>query len=155
MQYTRFEDLPVWQLAVTLYEQAAELIAKHPRLGAGFKSEFEKTALAISNQIAETFAHGTKAEVLRQIEHARSAAGALRSMICILQRQSSPRETELRLADLREGAESCSRQLQAWSEIVRKSNVEEETGRAVSSPERFQRLLDNLPPNHPLRQSEP
>ena len=153
MNFTRFEDLPVWQLAVTLYEQAHELAERSPQLGEVFNTEFQRVALQISNQIAETFEHGTKSEVLRHIEMARGSAGSLRSMVFILQRQTGTPSQEPRLADLREGVESCSRQLRAWLEVVRKSNLEEEPGRPLPSPERFQRLLDNLPAGHPLRKT--
>jgi four helix bundle protein len=154
MKFTRFEDLPVWQLAITLYEQAHELAERGPQLGDVFRTEFQKAALQISNQIAETFEHGTKSEVLRHIELARGAAGSLRSMIFILQRQTHTPSREPQLADLREGVESCSRQLRAWLEVVRKSNLEDEPGRPLPSPERFQRLLENLPPSHSLRKSD-
>ena len=154
MRFTRFEDLPVWQLAITLYEQAHELAECSPNLGDVFKTEFQRDALQISNQIAETFEHGTKAEVMRHIEMARGAAGSLRSMIFILQRQTGTPSHEPRLADLRDGVESCSRQLRAWLEVIRKSNLEDEPGRPLPSPERFQRLLENLPSGHPLRKSD-
>ena len=48
MRYTQFEDLPVWQLAVSLYKRSRALGLKAATGEAVMQDEFERVALGIS-----------------------------------------------------------------------------------------------------------
>ncbi len=152
MRYTRFEDLPIWQLAVSLYERAHALALRNSALGVVFQQELERTSLAISTEIAESFERGATSAMLHHIENARALTAGLRSLIGILEQRKHAPETALQLAELRDGLESCTRQLRAWFEMVRKAGLEDEAGeQPAPSPGRLKSLLENLPPGHSLR----
>src|SRR5437868_12319245 len=56
MTYNRFEDLPVWQKAVELYEAIEELLENHKFIVTrGFRDQLDRAALSVSNNIAEGF----------------------------------------------------------------------------------------------------
>ncbi len=53
-KYTKFEDLPVWQEAARLYNRVLDLLEEPAvPLTPGFRSQLERAALSISNNIAE------------------------------------------------------------------------------------------------------
>src|SRR5437868_5466850 len=63
MTYENFEDLPVWKEAILLIEEVYRLTSQpNFRAPASFKSQMERAALSVSNNIAEGFERGTKAE---------------------------------------------------------------------------------------------
>lgn len=81
MTYKRFEDLPVWQAAVkfliNLYEfsdQVEGLLRRRSDL----RSQFERAALSISNNIAEGFERGSTSELINFLYIARGSAGEVR-----------------------------------------------------------------------------
>ena len=54
--YQRFEDLPVWQTAATLFEHCDDFLDHAPpRLRASFRDQLERAVLSVSNNIAEGF----------------------------------------------------------------------------------------------------
>jgi four helix bundle protein len=152
--YKRFEDLPVWQLAVRIFEQCDSWGGRASSISPTLRHQLSFVALSISNHIAESFERGSKPEILAAIQEAAGAARQTRSMVCVLQRTAWSAEMETELAELKISAESCGRQLRAWSEVIQRTSGAEPTAVAVSSPERFQRLLATLPATHPLRQTE-
>jgi four helix bundle protein len=88
MTYQRFEDLPVWQEAATLYEQAGDFLeSAPPRMRSSFRDPLERAVLSVSNNIAEGFERGTTNELLQFIYIARGSAGEVRSMLCLLLRR--------------------------------------------------------------------
>lgn len=87
MKYERFEQLPVWQAAMTLGEKAYALtgqraFARLPEL----RDQFRRAALSVSNNIAEGFERGTTAELLSFLYIARGLAGEVRSMLLFCER---------------------------------------------------------------------
>ena len=55
-KYQTFEELPVWQEAAKLYEQADDFLENAPpRMRASFRDQFERVVLSVSNNIAEGF----------------------------------------------------------------------------------------------------
>lgn len=160
--YERFEDLPVWQEAAKLYEAVdALLAARLTGISRSFADQLERAALSVSNNIAEGFERGTTNELLMFLYIARGSAGETRSMLCLLERKPGLQHFKSQISDLKSSAESCARQLRAWAETLQNSDIpgtrylnddvrrrEQQKKRAT---EVQQRLLDALPPNHPLR----
>jgi len=127
MRYSRFEDLPVWNTAIELAVQVYELTS-----GPQFKSRYslkdqiERSAVSVSNNIAEGFERGTNNELLAFIYIARGSAGEVRSMTCLLERMPSFNELRPDLASIQAKAESCSRQLKAWAQSLQDSDLKGE-----------------------------
>jgi len=160
--YERFEDLPVWQEAARLYEAVDTVLSAHPKgISRSFADQLERATLSVSNNIAEGFERGTTNELLSFLYIARGSAGETRSMLCLLERKPTLNNLKSQISDLKSSAESCSRQLRAWAETLQNSDIpgtrylnddvrrrEQQKKRAADVQ---QRLLDALPPNHPLR----
>lgn len=160
--YERFEDLPVWQEAARLYEAVDTLLSAGPKgVSRSFADQLERATLSVSNNIAEGFERGTTNELLAFLYIARGSAGETRSMLCLLERKPALQHLKSQILDLKLSAESCSRQLRAWAEALQNSDIpgtrylndnvrrrEQQKKRADAAQ---QRLLDSLPPDHPLR----
>jgi len=160
--YERFEDLPVWQEAARLYEATDHLLSgRPPGISRSFADQLERAALSVSNNIAEGFERGTTNELLMFLYIARGSAGEVRSMLCLLERKPALINLKSHISNLKLSAESCSRQLRAWAETLQNSDIpgtrylnddvrrREQHKKQADAAQ--QRLLNNLPPNHPLR----
>ncbi|HEV2387620.1 MAG TPA: four helix bundle protein [Candidatus Acidoferrales bacterium] len=63
--YKRFEELPVWQAAIDLAVKTYGLTAKAAFGGQrSLRDQIERTAVSVSNNIAEGFERGTTQELL-------------------------------------------------------------------------------------------
>jgi len=162
--YQRFEDLPVWQQALTLAEKSEDFIqAAKDHITWSKRDQLDRASLSVSNNIAEGFERGTTNELLAFLYIARGSAGEVRSMLCFFERRPVLSKFKSQISDLKSVAESCSRQLRAWADSLQNSNIKgprhlnehsrdnyqkqqtREQGRAD-----FQKLLDaHLPPDHP------
>ena len=72
MTYQRFEDLPVWKESIRLAERIYAYTARpNFRPPTSFKSQLERAAVSISNNIAEGFERGTTQELITFIYIAR------------------------------------------------------------------------------------
>ena len=165
MTYNQFEDLPVWQEAAKLYEQTDDFLENAPpRLRPSFRDQLERAVLSVSNNIAEGFERGTTNELLQFIYIARGSAGEVRSMLGLLRRRAWARHLEPQLAAIRATALSCSRKLRGWAESLQNSEIKGQRHLNESSRARFEqkkraeacqkKLLELLPPDHPLRRKE-
>jgi len=87
MKYERFEQLPVWQAAMTLGEKTY-CLTQHRAFARlrELKDQLRRAALSVSNNIAEGFERGTTAELLAFLYIARGSAGEVRSMLLFCQR---------------------------------------------------------------------
>lgn len=122
--YERFEDLPVWKEAAKLYEAVDTLISlKLLELSHSFSDQLERTALSVSNNIAEGFERGTTNELLAFLYIARGSAGEVRSMLCLLERKKEISNFKSQISDLKAKAESCSRQLRGWADNLQNSDI--------------------------------
>lgn len=165
MTYERFEDLPVWQTAAELYE-VGEAFLEHPELRAsrGWRDQFDRAALSVSNNIAEGFERGTTNELLAFLYIARGSAGEVRSMLAVLARRPRPPAVQTGIKRLITLAESCSRQLRGWADSLQNSSIKgqrhlNDNVRQDADDQRkaraFQkRALALLSPDHPLRRFE-
>ena len=120
-----FEELPVWKEAIRLAEHIY-LITENPKFrpAASFRSQIERAALSVSNNIAEGFERGTTPELLQFIYIARGSAGETRSMLRLLARNE--RWLPLSCSVVSEGvalALSCSKQLRTWADYLQNSGI--------------------------------
>jgi four helix bundle protein len=160
-KYTKFEELPVWNEAARLYNRVLDLLEEPGMaLTPGFRNQFDRAALSISNNIAEGFERVTTNELLSFLAIARGSGGEVRSMIAVVKDRPKLRPHLRRLQEIRALAESCARQLTAWTTSIEGSPVQgkrhlaaaEKGKRDVADKAREFRLnfLRNLKPTHPL-----
>ena len=163
--YQRFEDLPVWQTAAELYDDVDDFIDRAPpRLRHSFRDQLERATLSVSNNIAEGFERGPTNELLAFLYIARGSAGEVRSMLIVGSRRPYLVKFKPEIADLIKLAESCSRQLGAWTASLQNSDITgprhlndksranyQKSKARESGAENFQKILaQHLPSDHPL-----
>jgi four helix bundle protein len=159
MTYETFEDLPVWKEAILLIEEIYRLTSQpNFRAPASFKSQIERAALSVSNNIAEGFERGTTPELISFLYIARGSAGETRSMLRLLARNRGWGGDPASSIAL---ALSCSKQIRTWAQYLQDSNIkgprhldkksrEDDVARKKATA--FQKkLLETLPESHPLR----
>lgn len=160
-KYTKFEDLPVWREAARLYNRVMDLLeAPAVPLTSSFRHQLDRAALSVSNNIAEGFERATNPELLSFLAIARGSAGEVRSMMAVIMGRPKLKPYLQPLQEIRILAESCARQLTAWTNSLESSPVQgkrhltgpEREHRAVAEKARNFRLnfLRNLKPDHPL-----
>ena len=167
--YRRFEDLPVWQTAASLYDRVDDFIDRAPpRLRSSFRDQLERAALSVSNNIAEGFERGTTNELLAFLYIARGSAGEVRSMLIVGSRRFYLSNFKSEISDLIKLAESCSRQLRAWADSLQNSPIAgprhlNEKSRADYTKRKAREsgvagfratLAQHLPPDHPQHPSQ-
>lgn len=124
MKYSRFEELPVWQAAIELAVRVFALTAKPCFKGRySLKDQVERSAVSVSNNIAEGFERGTTQELLTFLYIARGSCGEVRSMLCLFERLPGFDDLKFEISDLKSRAESISRQLRAWAGALQNSEV--------------------------------
>lgn len=160
-KYERFEDLPVWQEAARLYNRVLDLLEEPgAALTPGFRNQLERAALSVSNNVAEGFERVTTNELNSFLAIARGSAGEVRSMIAVVKDRPKLRPILRRLQEIRSLAESCSRQITAWSIAVDGSIVQgkrhmtselRQKREAAEKAREFRlNFLRQLKPGHPL-----
>jgi four helix bundle protein len=160
-KYTRFEEPPVWQEAARLYNRVLDLLEQPGvPLTPGFRNQLDRAAISVSNNIAEGFERVTRNELLAFLAIARGSSGEVRSMMAVVKERPQLQRFVRDLQEIRELAESCARQLTAWTSSLEGSPVQGK--RHLTGPERQQReaeekarsfrlnFLRNLKPSHPL-----
>jgi four helix bundle protein len=163
-KYTKFEELPVWQEAARLYNRVLDLLEEPGvPLTPGFRNQLDRAALSVSNNIAEGFERVTTSELLAFLAIARGSGGEVRSMMAVVKDRPRLKSYLLHLKEIRALAESCARQLTAWTGSLEGSPVQGK--RHLAAPERERRemavkarsfrenFLRNLKPSHPLYSS--
>jgi len=151
MKYERFEQLPVWQAGITLAERMFKLTADRAFNYQGdLRSQLQRAALSVSNNVAEGFERGTTQELLTFLYIARGSAGEVRSMLCLLERMDHFAHLKSEISDLKSLAESISRQLRAWADSLQNSpitghrHLTEQTKRAAAQKQRAEAFLQKL-----------
>jgi four helix bundle protein len=92
-------------------------------LSVGFRSQLDRAALSVSNNIAEGFERMSTAELLTFLEFARGSAGEVRSMTAVIRRRMSVGHYADQLDLIRGQAESCSKQIGAWMMAIERSPI--------------------------------
>ena len=151
MTYERFEDLPVWQAGMTLTERMFLLTKdKSFNYKGDLRSQLQRAALSVPNNVAEGFGRGTTQELLTFLYIARGSAGEVRSMLCLLPRLPHFNHLKSEIANLKSLAESISRQLRAWADSLQNSPVTgqryltEKTRKLTDEKKRAAAFLDKL-----------
>lgn len=162
MTYKRFEDLPVWQEAMRLAHGVFDL-TENPKFRISFslRDQIERSVMSISDNVAEGFERGTTNELLAFLYIARGSAGETRSKLLFMEKRPRLVAFKADIQQLKDLAESCSRQLRSWADSLQESPIRgvrhlnrrtREDEQARKRAEAMQkRLLRNLPVGHPLR----
>jgi len=163
-KYEKFEDLPVWQEAARLYNKVLDLFEEpNVPLTPGFRNQLDRAALSVSNNIAEGFERVTTNELIMFLAISRGSAGEVRSMTVVVKDRPKLRAIARRLQEIRALAESCARQLTAWTASIEGSPVQgkrhlagdvKEKREAAQKAKDFRlTFLRNLKMEHPLYKS--
>jgi four helix bundle protein len=164
-KYKSFEELPVWQEAARLYNRVLALLEEpNLPLSPGFRNQLDRASLSISNNVAEGFERATTKELLSFLAIARGSGGEVRSMTAVVKDRPKLRRFAGHLNEIRELAESCARQLTAWTTSIEASPVQgkrhlDERGRKARQAEQVARdyrlrFLRSLKPEHPLYKTD-
>jgi four helix bundle protein len=163
-KYQKFEDLPVWQEAARLYNRVLDLLeTPEVSLTPGFRNQLDRAALSVSNNIAEGFERVTTNELTAFLAIARGSSGEVRSMMAVVKGRPRLKRFIRDLQEIRNLAESCARQITAWTGSLEASPVQ---GKRHQTPEVRERravadkaaqfrlnFLRTLKPEHPLYRS--
>ena len=164
-KYRKFEDLPVWQEGARLYNLVLDLLEEpNVPLTPGFRNQLDRAALSVSNNVAEGFERVTTNELNSFLAIARGSAGEVRSMMAVVKDRPKLKPVIGRLQQIRTLAESCCRQLTAWTVSIDQSpvrgkrhltgDVREQRAAAEKAREFRTKFLRELKPHHPLYNSE-
>lgn len=163
MKYERFEDLPVWQAGQDLAVRV-HFLTDHPAFDqpGDLVDQLRRSSLSVSSNIAEGFERGSTAELLAFLYISRGSAGETRSHLRFAHRLPRCSTLKSEVSDLISLAESCSRQLRAWTDSLQNSDIQgprhlnDQTRAAYNAHRRAAAFLDKLDairknhsPNHP------
>ncbi len=124
MKYSTFEELPVWNAAISFALRVFEFTANADFHGLGdTKNQLERASLSISNNIAEGFERGTTAELIHFLYIARGSAGESRSMIRLCEGLDRFSNLRSEISNLTGQAINISKQLHGWLESLKNSDI--------------------------------
>ncbi len=124
MKYKNFEDLPVWNAAIEFALGIFDFTAKADFRGVGdLKSQIERAAVSISNNIAEGFERGTNNDLIHFLYIAKGSAGECRSMLRMCERSNKFSNFKSEISNLILRSESISKQLNGWTESLKNSDI--------------------------------
>jgi four helix bundle protein len=160
MKYQRFEELPAWQAAMELARRAYALTCDRCFCQPGdVCDQFRRAALSVSSNIAEGFERGSTAELLMFLYIARGSAGEVRSILHFLSDWPAASHLKSEISNLKSLAESCSRQIRAWSDSLQNSEIRGPRHLNDSSRQKYdaqrraaafhQKIQDSLRADHP------
>ncbi len=139
MKYERFEQLPVWRDAAKL---AADLFrfCSHPvfRGKGDLANQLQRSALSISNNIAEGFERGTTKELINFLYYACGSAGEVRSMLSVMTYLSDTKIVESEIRKYQKSAEVIARQIRGWTQSLQDSPIKGQKYLTQESKEEYQ-----------------
>ena len=154
MRYERFEDLPVWQASADVAAKMFGWTAQVWFRGKGdLANQLQRSALSISNNIAEGFERGTTNELLQFLYIARGSAGEVRSMLGVMERmlagntdfksqisdlKSQSSNLRSQISDFKSECEGISRQIRGWANSLQNSDIEGQRHLNDQSKQAFQ-----------------
>lgn len=124
MTYKRFEELPVWRAADQLARDVYDLV-EHRLFGTkgDLRNQLQRAALSVSLNIAEGFERGSKSELLSFLYIARGSAGEVRAALRFCEGSGWADSCLDQVRELIASSESVSRQLGAWIESLKNSQL--------------------------------
>src|SRR5258706_8905976 len=124
MTYDRFEDLPVWKAAMDLAVGIFTFVEDKAFNGRGdLRDQLQRSALSVSQNIAEGFERGSTSELLMFIYIARGSTGETRSALRFCERVSWASHLLPTVTKLISQSEGTSRQLRAWANTLQNSDI--------------------------------
>lgn len=140
MKYKVFEELPVWQAAIEFALKIFEFTDAADFKGLGdTKSQLERAAVSISNNIAEGFERGTSKELITFLFIAKGSAGECRSMLRLCERSQRFAKFNNEISNLIARAINISKQLKGWLDSAINSDIKGVKFLTEKERERFQR----------------
>ncbi len=125
--YKRFEDIPVWNAAIALADAVFELTSH-----ASFKyrgdlvNQIRRSALSVSNNIAEGYERGTTSDLINFLYIARGSCGETRSMTRFAERLAGMDVEKDGIEKVANMCEGVSRQLFGWIDALKNSSIKGE-----------------------------
>ncbi len=122
--YKRFEETPVWNLAIDLAAAVFELTSH-----AAFKyrgdlvNQIRRAALSVSNNIAEGYERGTTSDLINFLYIARGSCGETRSMTRFAVRLGGMEQEREGIEKVTTLCENVSRQLFGWIDALKNSSI--------------------------------
>ncbi len=124
MKYSTFEELPVWNAAISFALKVFEFTAKADFSGLGdTKNQLERATLSISNNVAEGFERGTTVELINFLYIARGSAGESRSMLRLCEGLDRFSNLRFEISNLIGQAINISKQLHGWIDSLKNSDI--------------------------------
>jgi four helix bundle protein len=124
MKYSTFEELPVWNAAIAFALKVFELTDKLDFRGLGdTRTQLERAALSISNNIAEGFERGTTTELINFLYIARGSAGECRSMLRMCEGLDRFSNFRSEISNLIGMGVNISKQLHGWIDSLKNSEI--------------------------------
>jgi len=124
MKYSSFEELPVWKAGVEFALKVFEFTNKADFRGLGdTKNQLERSALSISNNIAEGFERGTTSDLIYFLYIARGSAGESRSMLRICESLGRFSNFRSEISNLIGRGVSISKQLHGWIDSLKNTDI--------------------------------
>jgi len=121
MKYNRFEELPVWKAAIELAVGVFKLTS-HPifRRYYSVRNQLERSAMSVSNNIAEGFESRTEVLFLDYLGRAKGSAGELRAQFYVA--HDAGYISADQLGPLQDQCAKCSSQISRFMEYLKRSN---------------------------------
>ena len=125
--YKRFEEIPVWNLAIDLATAVFELTS-HPafKYRGDLVNQIRRSALSVSNNIAEGYERGTTADLVNFLYIARGSCGETRSMTRFAARLAGMEPERSGIEDVAGLCENVSRQLFGWIDALKNTSIKGE-----------------------------
>ncbi|MFN0280233.1 MAG: four helix bundle protein [Pyrinomonadaceae bacterium] len=124
MKYSIFEELPVWNAAIEFALKVFAFTSKADFRELGdTKNQLERSALSISNNIAEGFERGTTTELIHFLYIARGSAGESRSMLRLCESIAKFSNFKSEISNLIGSAINISKQLHGWIDSLKNTDI--------------------------------
>ena len=122
--YKQFEDLPVWQAATDLAAEIFRLTGTPAfKYRGDLVNQIRRSALSISNNIAEGFERGSTAELIHFLYIARGSCGETRSMLRFAPKLGGMDAERAAIDNAAAFCARVSRQLYGWIESLKGSDI--------------------------------
>ena len=125
--YKRFEEIPVWNLAIDLATAVFELTSHLAfKFRGDLVNQIRRSALFVSNNIAEGYERGTTADLINFLYIARGSCGETRSMTRFAARLAGMEPERSGIENVAGLCEKVSRQLFGWIDALKNSSIKGE-----------------------------